>query len=125
MNSVPSWRAGQTLTVSTANQLIFSNGDVMATSGAPPAILSVADPVGFGFLGPAAAISVVGSQIELARDQTLSLVGGDLEFSGQRGDGGGGALSAPSGRIDLVSLASAGQVFLESQGVTGLSERDR
>ncbi len=105
------------LTVSTADRLIFSNGDELATSGAPPAILSVADPVGFGFLGPAAAISLVGSQIELARDQTLSLVGGDLELSGQRGDGGGGALSAPSGRIDLVSLSSAGQVFLESQGV--------
>ncbi len=105
------------LSVSTANQLIFSNGDVMATSGAPPAILSVADPVGFGFLDAPAAISIEGSRIELVRDQALDLVGGDLELSGRRSDDGGGVVSVPSGRIDLVSLASAGQVFLEAQGV--------
>lgn len=105
------------LTVSTADQLIFSNGDVLAASGAPPGILSVADPVGFGFLGTPAAISVEGSQIRLARDRSLSLVGGDIELRGGRSDGQPAVVATQSGRLDLVSLASAGRVLLESDGI--------
>ena len=105
------------LTVSTADRLIFSNGDELATSGAPPAILSVADPVGFGFLDTPAAISVVGSRIQLAEGKSFSLVGGNIALLGRRTDGGPAFLSARSGRIDLVSLASPGAVELVPEGV--------
>lgn len=105
------------LAVSSAHQLIFSNGDVMATSGAPPAILSVADPVGFGFLDAPAAISIEGSRIQLTRNQSLSLVGGNLDLTGGRSDGESAFVSVPSGRINLVSLASAGRVELIPNGV--------
>ncbi len=105
------------LTVSTADQLIFSNGDVMVTSGAPPAILSMADPVGFGFLDAPAAIRVEGSRIALAQEQSLSLIGGDIDLRGGRSDGGVAFVSVPSGRINFVSLASAGQVEIESDGL--------
>jgi filamentous hemagglutinin family protein len=104
--------------VSTADRLFFENGDFLETGpGPPPAMLSVADPVGFGFLDAPAPISIHGSQIELALDQSLSLVGGDIEILGGRSDGDPGLLSAPSGRIDLASLASAGEVYLDPEDV--------
>ncbi|MFO0688865.1 MAG: filamentous hemagglutinin N-terminal domain-containing protein [Myxococcota bacterium] len=106
------------LTVSTADRLIFSNGDRVETGGtAPPSILSVADPVGFGFLGTPAPIRVEGSRIELGIDQSLHLVGGDIALLGGRSDGGTALVSARSGRLDLVALASAGDVFLDPDGI--------
>lgn len=105
------------LTVSTADELIFSDGQTWPSTGAPPAILSVADPVGFGFLDAPAPIRIVGSRIRMPRDTALSLVGGDIDLVGDRTDGGGALVFVPSGRLDLVSLASAGRVFLEEAGV--------
>lgn len=106
------------LVVSTADRLIFSNGDEMETGGAaPPSILSVADPVGFGFLDSPASIEVVGSRIRLTTDRSLSLIGGDIELSGGRTDDQVALVATRSGRIDLVSLASAGQVLLEPDGI--------
>lgn len=105
-------------TVSTADRLLFSNGDVVETGGtAPPSILSVADPVGFGFLGTPAPIRVEGSRIALGIDQSLHLVGGDIDLLGGRTDGGAALVATRSGRLDLVSLASAGSVYLEPEGV--------
>lgn len=104
--------------VSTADRLIFSNGDRVETGGsAPPSILSVADPVGFGFVGTPAPIRVEGSRIELGIDQSLHFVGGDLALLGDRSDGGTALVSARSGRIDLVALASAGDVYLDPDDV--------
>jgi filamentous hemagglutinin family protein len=106
------------LTVSTADRLIFSNGEQVETGGtAPPGVLSVADPVGFGFLGTPAPISIVGSRIELQRDRSLSLIGGDITLSGQRTDDNGAVVSVPRGRLDLVALAGRGDVFIDPQGV--------
>ncbi|MBK7950529.1 MAG: filamentous hemagglutinin N-terminal domain-containing protein [Deltaproteobacteria bacterium] len=105
-------------TVSTADRLLFSNGDVVETGGAaPPSILSVADPDGFGFLGKPAPIRVEGSRIALGIDQSLHLVGGDIDLLGGRTDGGAALVATRSGRLDLVSLASAGSVYLEPEGV--------
>jgi len=105
------------LTVSTADRLHFANGDTMATAGPPPGILSVADPSGFGFLDAPAPIRVEGSRIELEPGGALHLVGGELDLLGGRADGGSALIATRGGRLDLVALASAGDVFLEPDGV--------
>jgi filamentous hemagglutinin family protein len=104
--------------VSTADRLHFANGDVLdAGAGGPPGILSVADPSGFGFLDAPAAIRVEGSRLRMAVDQSLAFIGGDIDLVGERTDGGAGLIAAPSGRIDLASLAGAGVVRLEPDGI--------
>lgn len=100
-------------TVSTADRLHFANGDVLETGGGgSPGILSVADPSGFGFLDAPAAILVDGSRLRVGVEQSIAFIGGDIDLLGGRSDGRPGLIAAPSGRIDLVSLAGAGRVSL-------------
>lgn len=104
--------------VSTADRMLFDNGDVFETRLGTPTTVSVANLAGFGFLEAPAPISIRGSQIELALDQNFGLVGGDLEIRGDRSDGETGLVSARSGRIDLASLRSSGEVYIDAD-VTG------
>jgi filamentous hemagglutinin family protein len=66
------------------------------------AVLSTAPPQAFGFLDDTPApITVDHSRLVGAEGEALSLVGGDIRMRG-------GTLSAPSGRINLASVGSAG-----------------
>jgi filamentous hemagglutinin family protein len=104
--------------VSSADRLGFSNGDSMETGGgAPPSILSVADPVRFGFVDAPASIRVEGSRIQLDEGGALRFLAGDLELLGGRTDGGTAHLSSRGGRVDLASLASAGEIEVEADGL--------
>ena len=102
--------------VSTADRLLFDNGDIFSADPTAASTLSVGDVAGFGFLDAPAPIRIAGSQIELAIDQNLALVGGDIEIRGNRTDGEPGFLDVPSGRVDIASLASAGEVYLDVDG---------
>src|SRR2546428_9912100 len=86
-------------------------------------ILTSFSPDAFGFLNPnPAAITVDGSILQVGLGQTISLVGGNRTFTredtGEMVPGGvtvtGGQLSAPSGHINLVSVASPGEVLFPS-----------
>ncbi len=108
--------------VSTADYLRLEDGVRFAAQpSANDALLTTAPPVAFGFLSEQpAGISVQGSAIELKEGETLSLVGGDFDFVGTGLDSQGqptSFLGAPSGRINLASVASSGEVSL---GTTGL-----
>jgi filamentous hemagglutinin family protein len=97
--------------VSTADYLRLRDNVKFSARPVVGEILTMAEPVAFGFLGPsAAAISMSGgsqSQLQVNQGKTLSIVGGDLHLSG-------GALSAPGGRVQLASVASAGEVILST-----------
>src|SRR5207245_10429123 len=79
-------------------------------------------PGACGFLDPNPAASALqGSTLQVGEGQTLSVVGGSRTFMRDEGDTvpsgvtvTGGALSAPSGQINLVSVASPGEVLLPS-----------
>lgn len=105
--------------VSTADRLIFENREIFESRFGVEPLLSVEDVAGFGFLDAPAPISIRGSQIDAGVDQSLGLIGGDLEISGGRSDGNPALFSARSGRIDLASLASAGEVFLDGDLTEG------
>lgn len=81
---------------------VNSDGSVNTT------VLSSAAPQAFGFLSSnPAAIAFDNSFLSVPVAQTLSVVGGNITVTG-------GSLSAPSGQINLVSVASPGEVLLSS-----------
>ena len=100
-----------------------------------PSLLTSAPVAAFGFLGSnPAAISVQGSVLSVQTGQSLALVGGNHEFTYTNPDTGlqasvpdgvtmtGGSLSAPNGKINIVSVASAGKIsagdFMPTSGMT-------
>lgn len=107
--------------VSTADYLRLKDGARFdAQPSAHDALLTTAPPAAFGFLSDKpAGISVRGSAIELKEGNTLSLVGGDFDYAGTDLDSEGqptSFLHAPGGRINLASVASAGEVSLGPTG---------
>jgi filamentous hemagglutinin family protein len=89
--------------VSTADYLRFADGAKFSTHLSQESVLTVASPAAFGFLGPnAAAITIQGGTLQVPDRKALS-VGGEVHMSG-------GVLRARSGRIQLASVASPGEV---------------
>ncbi len=70
-------------------------------------ILTSAAPSAFGFLDNSpAGITVDGGFLEVSEGETLSAIGGDIEIKN-------GYLYAPGGQINVVSVASKGEVGFE------------
>src|SRR3989454_768423 len=68
-------------------------------------VLSAADPAAFGFLSTnPTSITFQNSFLSVPTGQTISAVGGNITMTG-------GTLSAPSGQINLASVASPGEVL--------------
>ena len=96
--------------VSTADVLRFTDGATFSARIGETSTLTTAPPAAFGFLGPTPApITVQGSDLQVPPGQALSVVGGDIQISG-------GRLSAPSGQVQLASVASAGDVVPSARG---------
>lgn len=95
--------------VSTADYLRFDNGDKFYVNPSGNSVLSVASPAAFGFLSEnPAGITIQQSNLAVPEGETVSLIGGDIEIVGS------GALDeivAPSGRINIASVASAGEIY--------------
>jgi filamentous hemagglutinin family protein len=117
---------GGSFHVSTADSIGFGVGKTfsLTTSGEQVKLLS-AEPTDFGFLAlTPVRISIAGSSLAVPPGKTLSVVGGEAPFpddsTGATGltiSGpaplGKSTLGAPSGRIQIASVASAGQVTLD------------
>ena len=92
---------------STADVLRFEDGGEFAVDISEQSRLSIAAPSAFGFVNANPnAITIKESQLSVPERETLSLVGGGIEITG-------GNLRAPSGQINLVSVASAGDVVFD------------
>ncbi|MDR4498988.1 MAG: filamentous hemagglutinin N-terminal domain-containing protein [Candidatus Scalindua sp.] len=90
--------------VSTADYLRFDDGAMFHADLSKSSTLTVAHPAAFGFLGQnPEGIAVDGSFLEVREGETLSAVGGDVKIKN-------GYLYAPEGQIDMVSVASEGEV---------------
>jgi filamentous hemagglutinin family protein len=103
-----------TFIASTADRVLFADGAIFEADPSAGPGVSIADVAGFGFLEAPAPIRIQGSQIEHGLDRRFGLIGGDLELTGGRSDGEPGTLSVRSGDLDLASLASSGEVFLDA-----------
>jgi filamentous hemagglutinin family protein len=105
--------------VSTADGLRFADGTMFhahpSLDAMSDSILRVAPPAAFGFLGNPtafeftnanpASITIDQSVLMVPSRRTFSLVGGDIKVEGAD-------LRAPSGRFNLVSVASPGRVTI-------------
>ena len=95
---------------STADYLLLGDAGRFDAVNPEQSVLTVDPPSAFGFLDDTAApITADGSYLKVPEGETLSLVGGDITLSDA-------TLYAPGGEIDLVSVASAGQVTFGSSG---------
>jgi filamentous hemagglutinin family protein len=92
--------------VSTADYLKLGDGGRFEATSPENSVLTVAPPEAFGFLGERqpAGVAVQGSRLQVPDGETLSVVGGDIQIAD-------GSLYAPGGRIDMVSVASPGEVL--------------
>ena len=90
---------GGSFLASTANSLSFADGSQFSAldDGQAP-MLTVSVPLGVQFGANASNVQVQGSNLGVGADQTLALVGGDVDISG-------GSLTAPGGRIEIGSVA--------------------
>jgi len=97
--------------VSTADYLRLADGARFFARLSDTSVLSMAPPEAFGFLGPIPApILIRGSILTIPEGQTFSVVGGEVQVVG-------GILVAPSGRINIASIASPGEVRLAGTGL--------
>lgn len=87
------------LHVSTADQVEFADGNVYSAAQPEISVLTVADPVSFGFLRENPAdIQVNGSRLEMKTGRTLSLSAGNIRMQGTAA---GQGIVAPGGEIQL------------------------
>ena len=94
--------------VSTANYLKLREGGRFDAIYPEHSVLTTAPPEAFGFLGDQpASIAFQGSQLTVPQDKTLSVIGGDIGITDEA------QLQAPGGRVNVASVASAGEVRLE------------
>jgi filamentous hemagglutinin family protein len=92
---------------STADKVQLKGKGVFNVRQPAASKLTSAPPAAFGFLGQAPkAIAVKGSQLSVPAGKAVSLVGGGLRVTQ------GANVSAPAGRINAVSVASAGEVAI-------------
>ena len=94
---------------STANYLRLKDGGRFDARNPSDSLLTIAPIEAFGFFGNSEAISIEGS-LEVSSEKTLSLIGGNLTI---KGNGTTPNLSAPSGRINLIGVASEGEVNID------------
>ena len=113
---------GGSVSMSTANYLRFDGTSALFDMLSTPAslgLLDVAPVVAFGFtsLDPPAPIIVQGSMLQVPEGQSLSLVGGDITVRLNRSRTARckpPTFVAPGGQMNLVSVASPGEVLVPS-----------
>ena len=113
---------GGSVSMSTANYLRFVGQSALFDMLSTPAslgLLDVAPVVAFGFTSsePPASIIVQGSMLQVPEGQALSLVGGDITVQAETFQDGtmqAANLRAPGGQLNLVSVASPGEVLVPS-----------
>jgi filamentous hemagglutinin family protein len=98
--------------VSTADSLRLVDGGIFHANLQQVSVLSAAPPVAFGFLNPApAAVSFDRSTMQVPEGSAFSVIAGDVSLSGA-------TLRAPGGRLQIASVASAGEVIPALAGET-------
>ncbi len=112
--------------VSTAHSLKLGDGGIYFADTAKASTLTSAPPRAFGFLAEPAPIEVANSTssvLQVPMGETLSLVGGRIDVGREEQRPGGdpvvspGFLLAPGGRVNLVSVASEGDVMLDRNDI--------
>jgi len=114
---------GGPVSFTTADYLRMTDGaKFTALPGPQDTAISSAPVAAFGFLGSnPAAIAVQGSQLAVAEGRGISLIGGNITIQGgtlENATVQPARLSAPGGPINLIAVASAGEVLTNAAATT-------
>lgn len=97
---------------STADYLKLGDKGRFDASFPENSVLTSAAPSAFGFLGNnPAPINIAGSFLSVPKGKALSLIGGDMKIDN-------GSLYASEGAINVASVASKGEVAIDSKGIS-------
>jgi filamentous hemagglutinin family protein len=100
-----SLNVGGSFAATTADYLRMTDGAKFYADPVQPSVLSIGNVAAFGFTNPRpVAISVQATTLQVPTDQMLSLIGGDIVITNS-------VLRAPSGQINLASVASTGEAI--------------
>ncbi|MDY6991821.1 MAG: filamentous hemagglutinin N-terminal domain-containing protein [Pseudomonadota bacterium] len=92
---------------STADSVQLQDGGEFNATRPGKSILTAAPPAAFGFLTDTpAALSIRGSQLAVPEQETVSLIGGDIDIKNAR-------VTASFGRLNLAGVAEQGEVAIE------------
>jgi filamentous hemagglutinin family protein len=98
--------------VSTANALLFQDGNQFNASQLDNSSLTIAPITAFGFFTDSpASLSIDGSHLTVPVEKTLSLIGNNFSLSRAQ-------LTSPSGYLNLASIAGKGKVGLQNHELT-------
>ena len=103
---------GGSFFASTADSLLFEgNAEFSASNPQAPPLLEVSIPIGINFRDNPGDIAnqATGDGLEVAPEESLTLVGGDIEFEA-------GEATARGGNIELGGLSAAGTVDINDDG---------
>lgn len=112
--------------VSTADYIRFADNARFDATNPNGNVLTTAPPEAFGFLdGNPAGLAIAGSQLINAPGRDMSLIAGDIAIGAGPGTGSGSLVAAPGGTLNMVSVASDGEVTvsrpeMELEGVEAL-----
>ena len=109
-----SLNVGGSVNISTADYLRMADGKQFFADASKNSVLSMEPVAAFGFTAPRP-ITIQGSALAVLPGRSLSIVGGDLEITGRFNESTEtpeDILFAPSGRIQLASVASPGEVVI-------------
>jgi len=101
--------------ISSANNLRFADGSQFNAALSSPSTLSVAEPVGFGFLANQGTVQIQQSQLSFNAANAVSLSGNQVVIEG-------GVLTNPAGSLQLYSAGeSDSKVDLTDKTITRLA----
>ena len=99
---------------STADSILFEGGEFSADLDNPP-LLTVNAPIGFSFRDNPEDINNDGATLRVRPEQTLGLLGGNLNFDD-------GLIGGIGGNVELGSLSESGTVDLNEDGSLNFPE---
>jgi filamentous hemagglutinin family protein len=104
---------------STADSIVFSNGEFSATDLENPPLITINAPIGLNFRDNPGGIvnqSVANETgLQVSSGNTLALVGGNIRFTG-------GLIKAPGANIELGGLTEAGIITISENGSLRFSD---
>jgi filamentous hemagglutinin family protein len=94
---------------STADSLLFPEGEFSATNLQTPPLLTINAPIGLNLRDNPVEIGVQNSNLQMNPGQNLTLVGGKVSLDA-------GKIAVPGGRVELGGLSAEGTVGINNDG---------